>query len=113
MLPSRCCADNGMVAKPEGQLQPQQHQQHDVAGFGVGADTVVAQTAVQQQAHTDEAEHAKESTRHHGHELLVARADEVLVQEVRGQHAKGVAEEQEQHTDVEQVAAPAQLARTQ
>ena len=40
-------------------------------------------------------------------------ADERLVQEVRRQHAEGVAEHQEQDADVEEVAAPAQRYCTQ
>ena len=53
---------------------------------------------------------AEEAAGDHGQQLLGAGAQEGLVDEVRRQHADEVAEEQEQHADVEQVAAPAQLA---
>ena len=48
-----------------------------------------------------------------GQHLLLRRADEGLVHPVRRQQAEQVAEEQEQDADVEQVAAPAQLAGAQ
>ena len=42
-----------------------------------------------------------------------ARADEDVMHRVRRQHADEMAEKQEQHADVEQVAAPAQLPSAQ
>src|SRR6516164_1912452 len=56
---------------------------------------------------------ARNAARNHGEQLLVTRADQPGVGPMRGQHAKQMAEEDEQHAEVKEVRAPAQLTCTQ
>ena len=78
----------------------------------IGQLTQAIESMVRQRQ-ADEAEQTGDAAGHHGDQLLGAGADEVLIDEVRRQHAEEVPEEQEEHADVEQVAAQPQLAAAQ
>ena len=95
------------------QLHPQDDQDAQVGAVAGEADAVIEDAAVQQQRQADEADEARDAARGHGHQLLLFGGDEGLVHEVRREQAHRVATEQEQDADMEQVAAPAQLALAQ
>ena len=86
-----------------------------VAGGAVAgeADPRIEDAPVQQHREADEAHRTGHAAGHHREQLLLARRDEGFVHPVWREQAHAVAEEQEQDADVEQVAAPAQLARAQ
>ena len=95
------------------QLHPQDDEDAQVGAVAGEADAVVEQAAVQQQAQANEAHGPGDASGGHRHHLLLAGGDEGLVHPVRREQAHAVTEEQEQDADVEQVAAPAQLAFAQ
>ena len=68
---------------------------------------------MQQNADAGKTKQTKQAARHHRQQLLGASADDRLIQEVRCQHAKGMPKQQEQHANVKQIAAQAQLAGAQ
>ncbi|KFB70805.1 MAG: hypothetical protein AW09_004083 [Candidatus Accumulibacter phosphatis] len=77
------------------------------------ADARVGQAPMQEQGQPDEADHAGDAAGHHRHHLLALRRNERLVEPMRRQQADGMAHQQEQDADVEEVAAPAQCAGAQ
>ena len=81
--------------KAERQLNPQQPQQQNVAEFRSGANALIAETTHQQHRQTNQGNDARNAATDHRQQLFGARADEPFIQEVRSQHAKRMAEEQE------------------
>ncbi|MNV79785.1 hypothetical protein D3C71_1733530 [compost metagenome] len=65
---------------------------------------------MQQHHQADEAQHTEQTTGNHGQQLLLCRADEVVIDHLGCQQADEVAGEDEQHADVEQVAGDAHVA---
>ena len=61
----------------------------------------------------DNSENPGRATADHGHHLFGSCGNEGLIDEMGRQHADKVSEKQEQHAHMEQVAAPAQVARAQ
>ena len=106
-------ARDGHGGDAERQLDQEQPKDDDVAGFGVDANARLGEAALQQKSHTHQRGQAGDAAADHGQQLFGARADEDVVHRVRREHADEMAEKQEQHTDVEQVATPAQLAHAQ
>jgi len=103
----------GQREQAEAELRPENHEDRQIGPPARETDARIEDAPVQQHAQTGEADQAGRPARDDGQQLLVLRADERLVEEMRRQQAHRVPEQQEQDADVKQVAAPAQLARAQ
>ncbi|MCY1559633.1 hypothetical protein D9M68_966880 [compost metagenome] len=77
------------------------------------ADARVEDAPVQQHGQAHETDHAGGAARVDGQALLDRGVQEAFVEKMRREQSHRVAEKQEQDADVEQVAAPAQLALAQ